>query len=53
MIRYEVAFNMVAKRFPTVTLCQYDVREFDGRTIFEALRAHPDLYDIHLGSFLN
>src|SRR6185312_16734417 len=29
MMSYEVAFNMIAKRFPTVTLCQYDVREFD------------------------
>src|SRR4029077_2665896 len=30
MMSYEVAFNMLAKRFPTVTLCQYDVREFNG-----------------------
>jgi excisionase family DNA binding protein len=52
MIRYEVAFNMLANRFPTVTLCQYDVREFDGETIFQAIRAHPDLYGLHLGSFL-
>jgi hypothetical protein len=53
MMSYEVAFNVLAKRFPTVTLCQYDVREFDGDTIFQALRAHPDLYGLHLGSFLN
>jgi excisionase family DNA binding protein len=53
MMSYEIAFNMIAKRFPTVTLCQYDVREFDGETIFHAMRAHPDLYSIHLGSFLN
>jgi excisionase family DNA binding protein len=53
MMSYEIAFNMIAKRFPTVTLCQYDVREFDGETIFQAMRAHPDLYSLHLGSFLN
>jgi hypothetical protein len=53
MMSYEIAFNMIAKRFPTVTLCQYDVREFDGETIFQAMRAHPDLYGVHLGSFLN
>jgi excisionase family DNA binding protein len=53
MMTYEIAFNVIAKRFPTVTLCQYDVREFDGETIFQAMRAHPDLYSLRLGSFLN
>jgi excisionase family DNA binding protein len=53
MMRYEVAFNTVAKRFPTVTLCQYDVREFGGEVVFQAIKAHPDLYSVHLGSFLS
>ncbi len=53
MMRYEVAFNMLASRFPTVALCQYDVREFDGEAIFQAIRAHPDLFSLHLGSFLS
>lgn len=52
MIKYEVAYNLIAKRFPTVTLCQYDVRVFGGETIFDALRAHPDLYELGLASFL-
>ena len=52
MIRYEVAFNMIAKRFPTITLCQYDVRAFSGETIFQAIRAHPDLYELYLGGLL-
>jgi hypothetical protein len=52
MIKYEVAYNLIAKRFPTVTLCQYDVRAFGGETIFDALRAHPDLYELGLASFL-
>ena len=53
MMIYEAAFSLLANRFPTVTLCQYDVREFDGETIFEAIRVHPDLFGLHLGSFLN
>jgi hypothetical protein len=53
MLRYEVAFNTIARRFPTVTLCQYDVREFDGEVVFQAIRSHPDLYSLHLGSFLS
>jgi excisionase family DNA binding protein len=53
MMAYESAYNMLANRFPVVTLCQYDVREFDGEAIFQAIRAHPDLFSLHLGSFLN
>jgi MEDS: MEthanogen/methylotroph, DcmR Sensory domain/Helix-turn-helix domain len=53
MLRYEVAFNTLARRFPTVTLCQYDVREFDGEIVFQAIRSHPDLYSLHLGTFLS
>jgi transcriptional repressor of dcmA and dcmR len=52
MIDFEVAFNSITKRLPTVVLCQYDVREFGGETIFQAIRAHPDLYEVHLGGFL-
>jgi hypothetical protein len=53
MLKYEGAFNMTAKRFPNVTLCQYDVRAFDGATIYEVLRVHPDLYSLRLGSLLS
>jgi hypothetical protein len=53
MMRYEVAFNTLARRFPTVTLCQYDVREFGGEVVFQAIKAHPDLYSVHMGSFLS
>jgi transcriptional repressor of dcmA and dcmR len=53
MIRYEVAFNGIAKRFPSVTLCQYDARAFEGEVLFQALRAHPDLYTLGIASFLN
>lgn len=52
MIEFEVAFNTITKRLPTVALCQYDVREFDGETVFKAIRAHPDLYEVQLGTFM-
>lgn len=53
MMRYEGAYNMIAKRFPNVTLCQYDVRAFSGDTIYEALRAHHDLNSLRIGSMLS
>jgi excisionase family DNA binding protein len=53
MMGYEIAFSTLSNRFPMVTLCQYDVREFDGEAIFQAIKVHPDLFGLHLGSFLN
>ena len=53
MMRYETAYNGVAKRFPAVTLCQYDVRFFGGEVIYEAFKAHPDVYDQRVGTFLS
>jgi DNA-binding transcriptional MerR regulator len=53
MMRYETAYNGVAKRFPAVTLCQYDVRVFDGEVVYEAFKAHPDVYDQRVGTFLS
>src|SRR3979490_791564 len=29
MMAYEEAFDVMARRFPVITLCQYDAREFD------------------------
>jgi hypothetical protein len=42
----------MARRYPVVVVCQYDVREFDGQTILKALKTHPDLFDFRLGAFL-
>jgi DNA-binding transcriptional MerR regulator len=53
MMRYETAYNGVAKRFPTVSLCQYDVRAFDGEVVYEAFKSHPDTYDLRVGTFLS
>jgi len=53
MLAYEVAFNQTLKRFPCVVVCQYDARRFSGEAMLLALRAHPDLYKLPLGLFLN
>jgi hypothetical protein len=53
MLRYEEAFEVMFKRYPGVVLCQYDVRAFGGASILRALKAHPDLYTLRLGTFLN
>jgi excisionase family DNA binding protein len=48
MLAYEAAFNMTSRRFPCAVICQYDVREFSGRALLAALRAHPDMLDFSL-----
>jgi transcriptional repressor of dcmA and dcmR len=53
MMEYEEAYGLMAKRFPVVTLCQYDAREFDGEIMLRALKSHPDMFEQHLGGFLN
>jgi transcriptional repressor of dcmA and dcmR len=53
MMAYEEAYELMAKRFPVVTLCQYDAREFDGETLLRALKSHPDMFEQHMGGFLN
>jgi transcriptional repressor of dcmA and dcmR len=42
---YEEAYDqLIARRFPVVTLCQYDVRAFSNEDVLHALRAHPDTF---------
>jgi len=52
MLDYEAAINLTLKRFPTVVICQYDVRKFSGQAVLAALRAHPDILDVSLGLLL-
>jgi len=52
MVDFEASFNVVAKRFPLVALCQYDVRRFDGMTIFRGIKAHPDVFESDLADLL-
>jgi excisionase family DNA binding protein len=41
------------KRFPVVVLCAYDVRAFDGATVIEALKQHPDIFGPQVGYWLS
>ena len=42
---YEAEFDrLVAKRFPVITLCLYDVRHFTAMQIYDALRGHADIF---------
>ena len=52
MLDYEVAYDSISKRFPVMTLCQYDVRHFDGTTVLAALQVHPDLFSTRIADFL-
>jgi excisionase family DNA binding protein len=39
---YESAYDaLIARRFPVVTMCQYDVRVFSGVALLNALKCHP------------
>jgi excisionase family DNA binding protein len=45
LIEYETGYDeRLARRFPVVTLCQYDVRIFSGLQILDALAGHPDAF---------
>lgn len=45
LIEYEAGYEeLIARRFPVVSLCQYDVRRFSGPAILNALRGHPDTF---------
>lgn len=53
MLAFESAVNLTFRRFPIVALCQYDVDTFSGGALMAALKAHPDLFALPLGRFLN
>ena len=53
MMEYEEAYELMAKRYPVVTLCQYDAREFDGEIMLQVLKSHPDMFERNMGAFLN
>jgi excisionase family DNA binding protein len=53
LMAYEESYEVMVRRFPAVTLCQYDAREFDGEIVLRVLKSHPDMFAQHLGGFLN
>jgi excisionase family DNA binding protein len=45
LLQYEAKYDQrIARRFPVVTMCQYDVRQFSGLLVLDALRAHPHCF---------
>jgi excisionase family DNA binding protein len=45
LIEYEAGYEeRVARRFPVVTLCQYDVRWFSNLDVLNALKGHRDTF---------
>jgi excisionase family DNA binding protein len=53
LLKLEQELSMMVKRLPMVILCPYDVRDFDGVTMLEALKLHFDTFAHPLGYFLN
>jgi hypothetical protein len=53
MLRFEEAYEAMCRRYPVAAICQYDVREFDGIAMLRVLKAHPDIFERRLGTFLN
>ena len=42
---YETAYDQtIARRYPVITLCAYDVRRFSGVGVLDALKAHRDTF---------
>jgi excisionase family DNA binding protein len=52
-LNFEHQCGALAKRFPVVMLCAFDVREFDGQTIIECLKLHHDTFGYEFGYFLS
>jgi hypothetical protein len=45
LLEYQRRFEEdVARRFPVVTLCQYDVRAFSAVSILKTLKLHSDTF---------
>lgn len=53
MLRYEEGFEVMSRRYPVAVLCQYDAREFKGVALLRGFKAHPDMYAVRIGAFLN
>lgn len=53
LFQLERELTAVVKRLPVVMLCPYDVRDFDGVQVMDALKDHFDTFDYQLGYFLS
>ncbi len=53
MLIFERQVGSIMARSPSVAVCQYDVREFDGPSLLEAIKAHPDVSDLGFVKFVS
>lgn len=52
MMAFEETYDLVERRYPVASICQYDVRAFGGEGLLRSLKAHPDVFGLGLGNFL-
>lgn len=53
LMDFEMRYNhALAKKFPVVSLCQYDARKFSGTAIVSALKSHKDTFKFPLSRFV-
>jgi excisionase family DNA binding protein len=53
VVEYEAEYDrMIARHFPLVTLCLYDVRRFESLELVRALKAHTDAFRYPVESLL-
>lgn len=43
LLEYESRVSLLLKERPVTCVCQYDAREFDGATIMDVLKVHPQM----------
>ena len=43
LLEYESKVSMLLRERPVTSVCQYDAREFDGATIMDVLKVHPQM----------
>jgi hypothetical protein len=48
---FESVVSSIIKQSPTVAVCQYHVREFDGPALLEAIKTDPDVSDLGFVKF--
>src|SRR5258708_28668504 len=53
LLLFERRVDSILKHYPTVAICQYDVREFDGQSLLEVIKAHPDVSDLGFTKFVS
>ena len=54
LMDFESRYNQtLARRFPVVSVCQYDARRFSGTDVLGALKCHEDTFRYPLARFLN